>query len=308
MISMPEVSKICFGCEPLGGADWGQVSVNDIASSVARSLDLGINFFDTADVYGLGLSESRLSEILGAKRHDVVIATKGGMSWEESSAGGRAIVLRDSSPGYLQTAVEASLRRLRIDQIPIYFIHWPDPHTEIRDTFEFLSRLQEAGKVAHIGCSNFTAAQVRDACEVSKVSFVQLPVNLLGEDIAPDMAALVNEKDIRVVAYNVLANGLLTGKFNIESQFSVDDRRSRLPRFQGEMYRKALRKVAEICDLAISENLTCAQYAIAAVLQRGDIESAILGIKNLAQIEENFYALKDHMKKKTFDGAPPYSD
>jgi myo-inositol catabolism protein IolS len=296
MISLPEVSKICFGCEPLGGTDWGQISVHEIASAITRSLELGVNFFDTADVYGLGMSESRLAEILGPRRHDVVIATKGGMSWEEAREGRRAIVLRDSSAVYLQTAVEASLRRLRLDRIPIYFIHWPDPYIEIRDTFEFLSRLQDAGKIVHIGCSNFSVAQVRAACEVSKVSYVQLPVNLLGEDLSPEMAALVKEKDIRVVAYNVLANGLLSGKYNIFSKFAVDDRRARLPLFQGELYRKALHRVAEISYLAASENLTCAQYAITTVLRRGDIASAILGIKNRSQIEENFYPFKDHSK------------
>jgi myo-inositol catabolism protein IolS len=308
MISPSEVSKICFGCEPLGGVDWGQVNVHDIASAVIRSLELGLNFFDTADVYGLGMSESRLAEILGVRRHDVVIATKGGMSWSDASAGGRATVSRDSSPRYLQKAVEDSLRRLRLDRIPIYFIHWPDPRTEIRDTFEFLTRLQDAGKIVHIGCSNFSAEQVRAASEVSKVSFVQLPVNLLGEDITSEMAALVKEKDIRVVAYNVLANGLLTGKFNIHSKFAVEDRRARLPLFQGELYRKALRRVAEISDLAASENLTCAQYAINTVLRRGDIASAILGIKNRAQIEENFYPYKHHSKGNAYVGAPTYSN
>jgi myo-inositol catabolism protein IolS len=308
MISLPEISKICFGCEPLGGADWGDVSLHDIASAVSRSLELGINFFDTADVYGLGMSESRLSEILGSRRHDVVIATKGGMSWADSSADGRATVKRDSSPRHLKSAVEDSLRRLRLDRIPIYFIHWPDPHTEIRGTFEFLSRLQDAGKIVHIGCSNFSAEQVRAACEVSKVSFVQLPVNLLGEDITPEMAALVKEKEIRVVAYNVLANGLLTGKYNSFSRFSMNDRRARLPLFQGEMYRKALHKVAEFSDLAAAENLTCAQYAITTVLRRGDVASAILGIKNRAQIEENFHPFKDHSKGNAYVGPPTYSD
>jgi myo-inositol catabolism protein IolS len=307
MISLPEVSKICFGCEPLGGADWGQVSVHDIASAVTRSLELGLNFFDTAEVYGLGMSESRLAEILGARRHDVVIATKGGMSWAEASEGGRAIISRDSSPRHLQIAVENSLRRLRLDRIPIYFIHWPDPKTEIRDTFEFLNRLQDAGKIAHIGCSNFSVAQVQAASEVSKVSFVQLPLNLLGEDITPEMAALVKEKDIKVVAYNVLANGLLTGKFNINSKFAAGDRRARLPLFQGEMYRKALHRVAEISTLAASENLTCAQFAINTVLRRGDIASVILGIKNREQIEENSYPCKDHTNGSEYFGRKPFS-
>jgi myo-inositol catabolism protein IolS len=291
MTSEPVISRICFGCEPLGGTDWGQISVPDIASAVSRALELGLNFFDTADVYGLGMSETRLSEILGPRRHEVVIATKGGMAWRESNAGERANVFRNSSPSYLRLAVEGSLRRLRLERLPVYFIHWPDPGTDIKDTFELLAKLQDEGKIYQIGCSNFSAAQVRAACEVSKVSFLQLPINLLGEVITPEMAGLVKEKAIRVVAYNVLANGLLSGKYNISSQFLRDDRRARLPLFQGETYRQALRKVAEICVLAEAENLTCAQYAISRVISRPEVAAAILGIKNRGQIEENYSAI-----------------
>ena len=291
MGSTPGISKICFGCEPLGGTDWGQISVPDIASAISRALELGVNFFDTAPVYGLGASEERLSKILGAKRHEVVIATKGGLSWTNGQAEERAIISRDSSPKYLRSEVEASLRRLRIDRLPVYFIHWPDPNTEIRATFECLAKLCDEGKIGQIGCSNFSASQVRVACEVSEVSFVQLPVNLLGEDIDLEMAKLVKEKAIGVVAYNVLANGLLTGKYNASSRFAQHDRRARLPLFQGETYRKALEQVAEISARAKTENLTCAQFAISSVLRSGDVVSAILGVKNREQIEENYSAI-----------------
>jgi hypothetical protein len=290
MASFPEISKICFGCEPLGGTDWGLISVPEIASAISRALDLGVNFFDTADVYGLGLSENRLSEILGAKRHEVVIATKGGVSWRQSSPGERAAISMNSSPTYLRAAVEASLRRLRLDRLPIYYIHWPDPRTEIRHTFEFLSTLQKEGKIEHIGCSNFNASQVRSACEVSEISLVQLPLNLLGEDVDSEMTKLLEEKAIGVVAYNVLANGLLTGKHNDRSHFSQNDRRSHLPLFQGETYLRALKQVDEIAVRAKVENLTCAQYAISSVLMRCNVVSAIIGIKNCDQIEENFVA------------------
>jgi myo-inositol catabolism protein IolS len=287
MASRPGLSRICFGCEPLGGTDWGQIDVSDIASAIARALELGVNFFDTADVYGLGASEERLSEILGAKRHEVVIATKGGLSWTDVPSGGRAIISRDSSPKYLRSAVEASLRRLRLDCLPVYFIHWPDPNTEIRATFESLSKLRDAGKIGQIGCSNFSAAQVRAACEVSEVSLVQLPMNLLGEDMDAAMAELVKKKSIGVVAYNVLANGLLTGKYDENSRFPPDDRRARLPLFQSDAYRSALRQMAGIAAAAAAENMTCAQYAISRVLRRPGVVSAILGIKNRRQIEEN---------------------
>jgi aryl-alcohol dehydrogenase-like predicted oxidoreductase len=288
------VSKICFGCEALGGVDWGEVNIDAIAEAVDGAIDFGINFFDTADVYGLGLSESRLSEILGSRRHDVVIATKGGVTWQHSASGGRATIRRDSSPEHLSGAVEASLRRLRLERLPVYFIHWPDPNTDIRTTFEFLAKLQDSGKIGFIGCSNFNAGQVRLACEVADVTLLQLPVNILLEDLEPEMCQVIHDKNIGVVAYNVLANGLLTGKYGLDARFPKSDRRSRLPLFQGGAYRQAIQQVSEISELARTEGLTCAQYSIAKVVRRADVMSAILGIKNRKQMEENCAFIKQN--------------
>jgi aryl-alcohol dehydrogenase-like predicted oxidoreductase len=297
MVSRPEVSKICFGCEPLGGTDWGDVDVGAIATAVERALELGVNFFDTADVYGLGLSETRLAAILGLRRHDVVIATKGGVSWDTTSFGGRASVSMDSSPKYLRCAVEASLRRLRLERLPVYLIHWPDPNTDIRKTFECLTELQHEGKIGWIGCSNFSAHQLRLACEVADVSLVQLPLNILYDDLDPAMRQLVHEKEIGVVAYNVLANGLLTGKYGPDASFPESDRRSRLPLFQGEAYQRALQQVSEISINAVTHGLSCAQYAIEKVAGRAEVVSAIVGIKNSQQIEENCAFLLQRIKQ-----------
>jgi aryl-alcohol dehydrogenase-like predicted oxidoreductase len=151
------ISRLCFGCEPLGGIDWGVVDVAGIGSAIDRALDLGIDFFDTADVYGLGLSEERLSQTLGHRRHDVVIATKGGVSWSTPTSQSRASITRDSSPSYLRTAVENSLRRLRLDVLPIYYVHWPDPSTPIEATFAELEKLRTEGKIGSLGCSNYSA-------------------------------------------------------------------------------------------------------------------------------------------------------
>ncbi len=287
------LSKLCFGCEPLGGADWGKVELSSIAEAVSRALDLGVNFFDTADVYGLGLSEIRLSEILGSRRHDVVIASKGGMSWKSPGNGARAVISRNSSPNYLAAAVEASLKRLRLDCIPIYYVHWPDPNTDIRISFEALSKLKDQGKIKYLGCSNFDVTQIKLASEVAEISFLQLPVNLLTGDIDSAIISIAHQKSIGIVAYNVLANGILTGKYAEDSIFGFDDRRSRLPIFNGELYKTALSKVKDISVIANSKNLTCAQYAISSVLKKSGIISAIVGIKNSSQVEENFLDYKD---------------
>jgi len=287
MNSRLQVSKICFGCEPLGGVDWGEVNVNAIAEAVEQALDIGINFFDTADVYGLGLSEARLADILGSRRHDVLIATKGGLAWERATMGSRALIRRDSSPRHLIYAVEASLRRLRIDQIPIYFVHWPDPNTDIRVTFECLAQLQQSGKIGRIGCSNFDATQIRLACEVADLEFLQLPLNILGDDLDPEILRVVREKSLHVVAYNVLATGLLTGKYRKNTHFSNNDRRSRLPLFQGEAYQRVLLRVNKFSSEAEKIGITCAQYSISRIIDREEVASVILGIKNCSQLKEN---------------------
>jgi aryl-alcohol dehydrogenase-like predicted oxidoreductase len=281
------LSKISFGCEPLGGADWRDVDIDEIARAIDVALDAGVNCFDTADVYGLGLSEQRLADILGPRRNDVVIATKGGLSWRDNPIGGRAIISRNSSPEHLETAVEGSLRRLRIDCLPIYFVHWPDPSTDIRISFDVLSRLQAQGKIEHIGCSNFNAAQLRLACDVAPVSYVQAAINILGADLDLDMREEVLRRGIGVFAYNVLANGLLTGKFDSLARFPETDRRSRSALFSGFAFEQALGKVSEVVKLAAAAGLTSAQYAIAHIVARPEVVSVVLGVKSERQAVEN---------------------
>lgn len=277
----------------MGGVDWGEVSIEDISQAILKAIDLGINFFDTAAVYGLGLSESRLSEILGSKRHDLYIATKGGLSWSVSNKlSNRAQILRDSSPKNLRQGVEESLRRLRISRIPIYYVHWPDPNVEIHASFELLNKLLDEGKIDKIGCSNFNLAQITEASKITQISFIQLPLNLLNNQISNELNIFLESKQIKIVAYNALASGLLTGKYNQASIFNENDRRSRLPLFQGENYTKALTKVQEINKLADLQGMSSSQYSIAKILKLPNIASVIVGIKNTKQLEENWEALE----------------
>jgi aryl-alcohol dehydrogenase-like predicted oxidoreductase len=283
-------SQLCFGCEPLGGTDWGTVDIAEIGRAIDRALDLGINFFDTADVYGLGLSEERLSQALGQRRHDLTIATKGGVSWSQPTPLVRARVTYDSSPQYIRTAVEQSLRRLRLDVLPIYYVHWPDPKTPIESTFSELEKLRVEGKIRSLGCSNYSAEQVAQACQAAAVEYVQLPINLLEGAPEADMIEVCARYKLRIVAYNVLAQGLLTGKYTESSRFPEDDRRSRLPLFQGLPYRDALVKAAQITKKAAAEKLTTGQYAIRWVLRQPRVASAIVGIKSVKQVDENVIA------------------
>jgi len=284
------VSSICFGCEPLGGVDWGNIDINSIKKAIYKGLDLGVNFFDTAGVYGLGLSEERLSKILGVSRHDVVIATKGGLSWKLKSSG-RAIVRRDSSPSSIRKDVETSLQRLRLERLPIFYVHWPDNITPITDTFFELEKIRKEGKIKSIGCSNFSVHQIEEACSVSKVEYIQQPINLLDGLLDKNIEKICTQQRIKVIAYNVLAFGLLSGKYQKNSYFSENDRRSRLDLFKGDNFENALRVVEKLKIEASENDRTILQHSISWVLSQKNVASAIVGIKNPNQMEENWSAI-----------------
>ena len=284
---MKKLSSICFGCEPLGGTDSGDVDLNEIKKAIYKALDLGVNFFDTAGVYGLGLSEERLSKILGSRRHEVVIATKGGLSWKESSSV-RSIIIKNSSPVAIRRDIESSLKRLRLDCLPIFFIHWPDNNIPIEDTFNELSKIKNEGKIKSIGCSNFSAQQLRTACNISQVDYVQLPTNLLSGEIDSEVSNICAKKKIKVIAYNILENGLLAGKLDKDTNFPENDRRSRLPLFKGTEFINALNKVEQLKVKAAENDNNLLQYSINWVLMQKNISSVIIGIKNQRQISENF--------------------
>lgn len=284
----PEISlsSLCFGTEQLGGTDWGDLDLKKIEEAIHLALDLGINFFDTADIYGLGLSEERLSQILGKRRKEIFIATKGGYAWS-SKKGSRAQTYLDSSPEYLTKAVNKSLGRLRLDCIPIYYIHWPDPKTEMRRTFECLANLRKEGKIAHIGCSNFTSDQIEEASKYANIDFLQADTNILIGFPPEKLLKVCRRLKIKVVAYNVLASGFLTGKYDMNSEFPENDRRSRSLFFKGENYKKVLSKIEKLKSIAENQELTLTQYAIKSVIDSGKIDFIITGIKSPSQLKEN---------------------
>ena len=287
---MKKLSRICFGSEPLGGTDWGNVNLGDMEKAIHTALDLGVNFFDTAGVYGLGLSEERLSKVLGCHRHNVVIATKGGLSWNSNNVG-RASIRKDSSSSAIRKDVDSSLRRLRLERLPIFYIHWPDEDVPFSDTFGELERMRDEGKIESVGCSNYSVNQIKEVLSVSKIKYTQLPINILNGISDKDLIDLCVKNEIEIIAYNVLANGLLSGKYHKDSKFPKNDRRSRLPLFRGRMYEEALESVKELklkaslCDKSIS------QYSINWVLSQPKVVSAIIGIKTPKQMLDNWSAI-----------------
>ena len=286
------LSALCFGCEPLGGRDWGDVDVSAIEAAIRDSVELGVNFFDTAAVYGLGDSERRLSIALGARRHDVVIATKGGLRWSEAPADGRAKVFRDSSKCSIRLGVEDSLRRLRLNRLPIFYVHWPDERIDLAETFGELHELQERQLIAAVGVSNFSVPQIQMASRHCRVDYLQIPVNCLSPTEIDSFSPYCLANGISIVAYNVLARGLLTGKLTESESFPASDRRSRLPQFQRDALSLSLAEVRAVAESARVVGKSLVEYAFSWVLERPAVVSAIAGIKNSQQLRENWLAVQ----------------
>lgn len=288
------VSRLGFGCGPLGEVDYGVVDRNQLKLTIYNALDHGINFFDTADIYGLGRAETSLSEILKSKIKDVVIITKVGVRWtSQKDKTGRVRTVRDSRPQYVVTALEASLRRLRIECIPIYLIHWPDIHTPIEETVEALIRCKKAGKIAHIGVSNFTAQQIRLAASAAdgQLEVAEIGYNLVNKEVESETLSTCQDLGVNVVAYAPLAQGFLAGKYDTESDFEQNDCRSRLDHFQRKELQKNLPIISELKDISHKHKKTVAQTAIRWVLDHPLVASTIVSSKTVAQLEQNIGAV-----------------
>jgi len=276
-----------MGCEPLGGVDWGEVDDDQVRCTLKTALDLGINTFDTADVYGLGRSERVLSDVLGAYRHEVVIITKFGVNWESPVGPGRAETFLDSSPKHVVEALEASLRRLRVDTIPLYLIHWPDPDTPLADTIEALLKCQDTGKIRYLGVSNFPAPLIGEAHGHARLSVAGCQYSLI--DRSPEEAVFpcCSRLGISVVVYGTLAQGLLTGKYGADTQFSTHDRRHRLLHFQTSQWKTNTRLLDKLRKTGRRYGKSAAQVAINWTLNHPNVACAVVGAKSPEQMKAN---------------------
>src|SRR5574341_102636 len=277
------VSRIGFGCWALGGYGWGRVDDRQSVAAVRAALDLGVNLFDTADVYGIGYSEEILAEALGECRRDVVIATKFGVTWDAQHGSSRV----DVGPQRVVEALEGSLRRLQLDAIPLYQIHRPDGTTPIEETLGALTRCQEAGKVRWIGCCNFPADLLRAARAAARVVSIQAPYNIVDRGVETTLLGTCRELDVDVLAYGSLAQGLFSGKYEAEPRFDREDVRSRSAYFHGTAYGRNRFVVDRLKEVAAACGRTPAQVAIRWVLDNPAVACALVGIKTVAQLMED---------------------
>jgi len=276
----PEISTIGFGSWAIGGSGWAGSwgSQDDQASieSVHVALNHGVTWFDTAAVYGCGHSEEVLGRALGARRKDVVVATKFGSLCDEqgnvSNNGHYDSVMREC---------ENSLRRLNTDYIDLYQMHWPDfhQHAPIEETMRALDDLVKAGKVRYVGVSNFDAPLMEQALTVRRIDSLQPPYSMLNRDVEREILPFCRDHGIGVVAYSPLASGLLGGRYTESTTFDEGDWRASNPGFTGEGLRRNVAIVERLKGIAARFDKTVAQLAIAWVLANPAVTSAIVGVR-----------------------------
>jgi aryl-alcohol dehydrogenase-like predicted oxidoreductase len=276
-----EVSPIAFGTWQLGG-DWGATDEEAAIAAIRRAADSGINFFDTAQAYGFGASETVLAKALkGRPRAEFVIATKGGL---RPTAGG---TVRDSSPAWIRRGVDSSLKALGTDYIDLYQIHWPDSKVPFAETAGALADLKTAGKIRHVGVSNFDAAEMAEFSRTVVVETLQPVYHLFRRDIEESILPYTRAHDIGVLVYGPLGHGLLSGALTPETRFAPDDWRSKSEVFRGEPYRRNLRVVSALDRFAQLElGTSVSRLAIAWTLSNPAVHVAIVGTRNPKHIDD----------------------
>jgi aryl-alcohol dehydrogenase-like predicted oxidoreductase len=254
--------------------------------TIDRALELGVDFLDTADVYGPLANEELVGQALRGRRDRVKLATKFG---NVRTPEGKFVGI-DGRPEYVRAACDASLKRLGVDVIDLYYQHRVDPKTPIEETVGAMAELVKAGKVRYLGLSEAAPATIRRAHAVHPITALQTEYSLWARDPESELLATVRELGIGFVAYSPLGRGFLTGALTSPAQFGGADRRNVLPRFQGDNFTKNLELVTRIRALAATRRVTAGQLALAWVLAQGDDVVPIPGTKHLKFLEENVAA------------------
>ncbi|SDR49392.1 Predicted oxidoreductase [Rhizobiales bacterium GAS113] len=281
-----EVSAVGLGCMGMSFAYGGQEEAASVAT-LRRAVDIGVNFFDTAEVYGPFENEVLVGKALKERRDQVVIATKFGFKISEHGVGAARMIGVDSRPQHVKEVAEASLKRLGIETIDLFYQHRVDPSVPIEDTVGAMADLVKAGKVRALGLSEASAKTIRRAHAVHPIAAVQSEYSLWSREPEAEVFPVCRELGIGFVPYSPLGRGLLTGAIRTRTDLGADDWRLGLPRFQDETMAANLRLIDTLERIAKRKSVTAAQLALAWVLHQGDFIVPIPGARKIRHLEEN---------------------
>ncbi|MBL1200374.1 MAG: aldo/keto reductase [Nostoc sp. GBBB01] len=281
-----QITPIGFGAWAIGGGGWtfgwGAQDDEESIAAINRALDLGVNWIDTAAVYGLGHSEEIVAKALKGRSHRPYIFTKCSLIWDEKGK-----ISNSLKADSIQREVEASLRRLDVETIDLYQIHWPNPDPEIEEGWTTLAKLKDEGKVRYIGVSNFNVQQLQRAQKIAPVTSLQPPYSLVKRDVEKEILPFCKENNIGVIVYSPMQSGLLTGKITPErvANFPDDDWRKNNTEFQEPRLSRNLKLVEILRHIGEKHGRSPGEVAIAWTLNNPALTGAIVGARNPQQVE-----------------------
>lgn len=304
-----ELTPIGFGAWAIGGGDWqyawGPQDDNDSIAAIHRALDLGINWIDTAAVYGVGHSEEVVARALKGLSNRPYVFTKCSLRWRDDKS-----IYNSLKASSVAEELEASLRRLQVETIDLYQIHWPNPEEEIEEGWEALEKLRKQGKIRWIGVSNFNVEQMKRVAKIAPITSLQPPYSMLRRAIEAEILPYAKENGIGVINYSPMVSGLLTGKMTAERVAAMppDDWRRKAVEFNEPRLSRNLRLVDLLREIGSGHSVTPGVVAIAWTLHHPAITAAIVGGRNALQVEETAPALNFRLSDEEYQRINSFLD